>query len=176
MLARGGAGSAERRIRWTDAIFPRQIGMTLRSVITFCLLLISLPSWCNERSTTATARQREIIGLMAEIDRAHVNADAAAFNRIWTDDYVLTDYRGRVKGRLEALSEWKSGEHRYASYVSDDIKVRMYRDTAVVTARVTRTSVSDPQNVGQFRHTRIFVRQGGRWRLAATQVTPILQP
>jgi hypothetical protein len=69
--------------------------------------------------------------------------------------------------------EWKAGEHRYAEYRSDDIRVRAYGEAAVVTARVTRSSLSDPQNFGQFRHIRVFIRQRGRWRLVATQVTPI---
>jgi ketosteroid isomerase-like protein len=117
--------------------------------------------------------EAQLVALMRQIDRAHQTSDAATLDRIWADDYVLTDYRGIVKERAQALAEWKAGEHRYGSYVSDDIRVRAYGDVAVVTARVTRASLSDPQNVGQFRHTRVFVRQHGRWRLVATQVTPI---
>jgi len=120
--------------------------------------------------------EEQLLALMREIDHAHQTADAATLDRIWADDYVLTDYRGTVKERAQALAEWKAGEHRYGSYVSDDIRVRPYGDAAVVTARVTRASLSDPQNVGQFRHTRVFVRQHGRWRLAATQVTHIAPP
>lgn len=150
--------------------------MRFKSIITFCLLLLPLRSWCSDRKSNETMHQREIVSLMAEIDRAHVNADAVTFNRIWADDYVLTDYRGVVKNRDQALAEWRAGEHRYASYVSDDIAIRIYGVTAVVTARVTRASLKDPQNIGRFRHTRIFVRRRGQWRLVATQVTPILQP
>ncbi len=117
--------------------------------------------------------EEQLVALMREIDRAHQTPDAVTLERIWADDYVLTDYRGTVKERAQALAEWKAGEHRYGSYVSDDIRVRAYGDAAVVTARVTRASLSDPQNVGQFRHTRVFVRRHGRWRLVATQVTPI---
>ncbi|HXL23972.1 MAG TPA: nuclear transport factor 2 family protein [Chthoniobacterales bacterium] len=119
--------------------------------------------------------ERELVALMREIDRAHQTSDVATFDRIWADDYVLTDYRGIIKDRARALAEWKASEHRYASYVSDDIRVRVYGEAAVVTARVRRASLSDPQNVGQFRHTRVFVRQRGRWRLVATQVTPIVR-
>ena len=119
--------------------------------------------------------ERELVALMGEIDRAHQTSDVATFDRIWADNYVLTDYRGMIKDRARALAEWKASEHRYASYVSDDIRVRVYGEAAVVTARVRRASLSDPQNVGQFRHTRVFVRQRGRWRLVATQVTPIVR-
>src|SRR6266496_3610554 len=118
--------------------------------------------------------ERELVALMREIDRAHQTSDVATFDRIWADDYVLTDYRGIIKDRARALAEWKASEHRYASYVSDDIRVRVYGEAAVVTARVKRSSLTDPTNVGEFRHTRVFVRLRGRWRLLATQVTPII--
>jgi len=108
----------------------------------------------------------EIRELMKAIDLAHQQADAAAFDRIWAPDYVITDFRGIVKERSEALAEWKAGAHQYQSYSSDDIKVRLYGDTAIVTARVTRTSRTDPKNVGRFRHTRVFVKLQGTWRLA----------
>ena len=118
--------------------------------------------------------ERELTALMREIDRAHQTSDVAMFDSLWADDYVLTDYRGAVKERAQALAEWKAGEHRYSSYVSDDIRVRVYGEAAVVTARVKRSSLTDPNNVGEFRHTRVFVRLRGRWRLLATQVTPII--
>lgn len=111
---------------------------------------------------------------MREIDRAHQTSDVAMFDSVWAEDYVLTDYRGAVKERVQALAEWRAGQHRYASYVSEDIRVRIYGAAAVVTARVRRASRTDPDNVGEFRHTRVFVRQRGRWRLVATQVTPVL--
>lgn len=87
---------------------------------------------------------------MAEIDEAHRRSDAAAFDRIWADDYVLTDWLGVVKNRTEALAEWRAGEHQYESYQSDDIGVRIYGDTAIVTARVTRKRGSDAENIGRF--------------------------
>src|SRR6266568_1661535 len=74
--------------------------------------------------------ERELVALMREIDRAHQTSDVATFDRIWADDYVLTDYRGIIKDRARALAEWKASEHRYASYVSDHLPVRAHRAAA----------------------------------------------
>jgi len=52
----------------------------------------------NKGSRTDKAEQ-EIKQLMSEIDEAHRQSDAAAFDRIGADDYVLTDWRGIVKNR-----------------------------------------------------------------------------
>jgi ketosteroid isomerase-like protein len=148
--------------------------MTLRALVVIALVGTAAASVASLQGHTVHSDvEEQLVALMREIDRAHQMSDAATFDRIWADDYVLTDYRGVVKERAQALAEWKAGEHRYSSYASDDIRVRAYGDAAVVTARVTRASLSDPQNIGQFRHTRVFVRQHGRWRLVATQVTSI---
>jgi len=138
------------------------------SVLLILSLLAVGPAAPNDQGAEAEIRE-----LMKAIDLAHQRADAAAFNRIWAPDYVITDFHGAVKERAEALAEWKAGAHGYLSYQSDDIKVRLHGDTAIVTARVTRTSRTDPTNVGRFRHTRVFVKLHGAWRLAATHVTRI---
>ena len=143
--------------------------------IVFCTVAVASAQRTGNKGSRTDNAEQEIKQLMSEIDEAHRQSNAAAFDRIWADDYVLTDWRGSVKNRAEALAEWKGGEHKYESYQSDEIKVRVYGDTAVVTARVTRKSRSDAENMGQFRHTRVFVKQQGRWRLVATQVTRIAQ-
>ena len=143
--------------------------------IIFCAFAFASAQTTGNKGSRTNKAEQEIKQLMSEIDKAHRQSDAGAFDRIWADDYVLTDWRGSVKNRAEALAEWKGGEHKYESYQSDDIKVRVYGDTAVVTARVTRKSRTDAENVGQFRHTRVFVKQQGTWRLVATQVTRIAQ-
>ncbi len=148
--------------------------MTLRAFVVVALVgTVAASVAPSQGHAVGSDVEEQLVALMRQIDRAHQTSDAATLDRIWADDYVLTDYRGTVKERAQALAEWKAGEHRYGSYVSDDIRVRAYGNAAVVTARVTRASLSDPQNVGQFRHTRVFVRQHGRWKLVATQVTPI---
>jgi ketosteroid isomerase-like protein len=144
-------------------------------IITITASSIALAQAASGKAHKTGKAEQEIRKLMAEIDEAHRRSDVAAFDRIWADDYVLTDWRGVVKNRAEALAEWRAGKHQYESYQSDDIRVRIYGDTAIVTARVTRKSGSDAENIGRFRHTRVFVRQNGRWRLVATQVTRIAQ-
>ena len=148
----------------------------MKPVLIVLILVIAsaFPAPAQETNEKTKSKiEQEIKELMLAIDQAHERGDAAAFDRIWTDDYVLTDYRGMVKNRAQTLGEWKAGVHSYESYKSDEIRVHLYRDTAIVNARVTRKSRTDQGNVGQFQHTRVFVKQGGRWRLAATHVTPV---
>ena len=111
--------------------------------IVFCAFAFASAQTTGNKGSRTDNAEQEIKQLMSEIDEAHRQSDAAVFDRIWADDYVLTDWRGSVKNRAEALAEWKGGEHKYESYQSDDIKVRVYGDTAVVAARVTRKCRTD---------------------------------
>jgi ketosteroid isomerase-like protein len=65
----------------------------------------------------------------------------------------------------------------FESLVVDDIKVRRYGDTAVVTYRSTAKG-KDQKGVidEQRRRTRVFVWQEGRWQLVHSQGTTIQKP
>jgi len=150
----------------------------MKAILVALVLVSAFASPIPAQKTNEKAKskiEQEIKGLMLAIDQAHQRGDAAAFDPIWADDYVLTDYRGIVKNRMQALAEWKAGIHNYQSYKSDEIRIHLYRDMAIVNARVTRKSRTEQENIGVFQQTRVFVKERGRWRLAATQVTPIAE-
>ncbi|MDQ3010967.1 MAG: nuclear transport factor 2 family protein [Acidobacteriota bacterium] len=50
----------------------------------------------------------------------------------------------------------------------DEVKVRVYGDTAVITGRVTT------EEKVQSRFTRVWVKQQGRWQLVSAQSTRII--
>jgi ketosteroid isomerase-like protein len=79
-----------------------------------------------------------------------------------TDDYALTASEGRLLSRSEALAQWRArgpGAHM----IPRGIWVRIYGDAAVLTAEVVSGSTDGERS----RITKLFVRQGQHWRLAA---------
>ena len=60
----------------------------------------------------------------------------------------------------------------------DDLAIRIYGDTAVVTGRTTprgRTALGQPIS-GQYRYLRVWVKRQGRWQAVAFEGTRIAQP
>jgi ketosteroid isomerase-like protein len=58
---------------------------------------------------------------------------------------------------------------------SDDVRIRVYGDVAVVTGRVNITGKRDGASIrDQFRYTDVFVRRGSNWRLVADQMTKVI--
>jgi ketosteroid isomerase-like protein len=60
--------------------------------------------------------------------------DAATMERILADDFVLVTGNGRKQTRADLLKESSSGEFTYEHQEDTDRTVRVWNDTAVVTA------------------------------------------
>lgn len=65
----------------------------------------------------------------------------------------------------------------FESLVADEITVRVYGDTAVVTGRSTAKGKDQHGKLDeQRRWTRVLVRRDGRWQLVHFHGTPIQKP
>lgn len=101
-------------------------------------------------------------------------ADVAALDSIYADDYTLVNESGVITTKAPRLAALKSGELKYESVKFDEVNVRMYGNTAVITYRVTSKGMLKGQAIGgQFRATSTYVKLNGRWQIAAAQVTAI---
>ena len=89
-------------------------------------------------------------------------------------DYTLVDEPGVLTTKAPRLAALKSGELRYESVGFDEVSVRLYGNSAVLTYRVTSKGQSKGQVIGgQFRATSTYVKMKGRYQLVAAQVTRI---
>jgi ketosteroid isomerase-like protein len=118
--------------------------------------------------------EQQIRDLEQQAREAAVRGDATFLERHATDDYMATNPAGVVRTRADAIEDLKSGAIKYMAIDLDDERVRVYGDTAVLTARVTLKATLKGQDIsGQYRITRVWVKQGGEWKLVAFQSTRI---
>ena len=122
------------------------------------------------------AVREELIGLANEWDRAMVGNDAEAIGQYMADDWTIIGADGGVSDKATFLGLVKSGTLSHDVMESYDLKVRVYGDAAVVTAR----GVSGGKYQGQaFREVErsscVFVRQEGQWRCVLTHLSRIAQ-
>ncbi len=118
--------------------------------------------------------EQEVINLMSRLEEAHRHADAAFFEHVYASDFSAITPSGELASRAEVLQAWKSGAVKYDSYEYDDVHVRVYEETAVVTNRSTRKGhINARDATGQFRQTRVFVKRQGQWQMVTSQVTRI---
>jgi uncharacterized protein (TIGR03067 family) len=121
--------------------------------------------------------QRELTQLLKDLNGAVVKADVAFLERVLHEDYTHIRPRGTVENRSQYLENRKTGRVAYEVLDWDDVKVRLYGDTAIVTGRTT-VKGKDQQGAidQQQRWTRVFLWRDGRWQPIHFQGTPVRKP
>ena len=108
---------------------------------------------------------------------AFLRHDLHALSQLLADDFVGIDGRGVISDKSAELEEAKApsagstnptlvGEHL------SDIRVRMYGDTAVLTA-INTAQFSD--STIRYRRTTVWVWRGGRWQCVSFHGSRILE-
>jgi len=118
----------------------------------------------------------ELIGLEKEWARAIVGNDAEAIGQYMADDWTIIGSDGSVNDKATFLGLVKSGALSHDAMESDDMKVRVYGDTAVVTSRTVSGGKYQGQPFREVERTSdVFVRQQGQWRCVLTHLSRIAQ-
>jgi len=130
----------------------------------------------TQGSRAALSAEQEIRSLEEARNQAIVHGDAAALERMTADDYTFITLRGELRTKAEIVKGFQSGSFKYDSREISDLKIRVYGDTAVVTGRSTQKGRENGKDYsGDYRFTRVYVKQNGRWVTVALQAT-LVQP
>ena len=115
---------------------------------------------------------REIVDLERQAKEAAIHRDAGFSERTLADDYVAISPLGQVIGKAETIAARKTAQLRYESIEVTEMVVRLYGNTAVVTARAdVRGKELGEEFSGPYRFTRVWVRRSGRWQTVSYQAT-----
>jgi hypothetical protein len=124
----------------------------------------------NPADRKPTKAEIELMQLEREIGDANVRRDQAFFERIEADEFIFTDSAGGLTTKAEDVASLDKppGEFKLIFYDVDDMKVRVYGKTAVVTGRTTtKLQSKDREVTNHSRFTDVFVKRDERWQLVA---------
>lgn len=122
----------------------------------------------GEKVGMASAEQA-VNGRVSAFLDALRKGDAEALALIYSDDYTVTTEAGGVLTKVQRLEWVKANAARLSTLDFQDLKTRVYGDTAVVTGRATSTGDAKINS----RMIQVWIKQGDTWRLAAGQNTTI---
>lgn len=129
----------------------------------------------HPRPTLETGDQaaiREILDMERQAREASLHRDADFSQKTLADDYVAITPLGQVTTKQDTVSARKSGQLRYETINVSDMVVRVYGDTAVVTARADVKGHQLGEDFsGPYRYTRVWVRRTGHWQAVSYQAT-----
>jgi ketosteroid isomerase-like protein len=115
---------------------------------------------------------REIVEMERLAKEASLHRDADFSQRTLAEDYVAITPLGQVTTKQDSLSARKSGQLRYDTINVSDMVVRVYGDTAIVTARADVKGRQLGEDFsGPYRYTRVWVRRSGHWQTVSYQAT-----
>ncbi len=120
--------------------------------------------------------EQELLKLEQEWTNADLKYDWVTMDRILADDYVLTDRDGEVSTKAQCGEFMRSGEDKILTLVTDDMKVRVYGDAAVVTLCATIKETYKGAEISDVcRITNTWIKEAGRWQCVATHSSRIAQ-
>jgi len=70
-----------------------------------------------------------------------------------------------------------TGDIVFGEFKIDDLQVRVYGETGIVVGQGKISAQRGGQNLlsGKFVWTDSFVKEGGEWKVVASQITPVLE-
>ena len=117
--------------------------------------------------------EEEVRQAMEKYRTAILQRDVGMLEKIWADDYVFVNAGGDVLTKTERLANIKSGATTLDSINQEEnVTVRIYQNSAVVTSRVTLKGQYSGQPIsGEYRSILVWVKGPGGWQLVSNQST-----
>ncbi len=136
--------------------------------LTLLGLLVAVPTHAQTRN----AKEQEVLKAYHVLsDASLIKKDRATMERFYSDDYMYIHSNGTVANKTQEIAESMSPNQAWTARKSDDLKVRIYRDVAVVTGISTLTGSAKGYVSGARRFTELWVRRNGRWQSVGGQST-----
>ena len=151
---------------------------TLLLAVAFAL--VSLPTLAQDKKASngagRTSADQAVLKLEQQWEDALLNSDVAALEKIFDDSLVYTHSSGAVDNKSVYVGNIKSGASKYQSMKRDDIKVRVYGDTALVNCHWEVHVMSNGNKIDtNARYLHVYVKQKDGWKMVSHQATRIAQ-
>jgi hypothetical protein len=150
----------------------------LLSMTILCLACAVVPVYSHAAAKEAVrgAHEKEMIREVMELERhsreASLHNDAAFSDRVLADSYVAIGPLGTIITKSEILDTRGSSRLHYDFINLTEMVVRIYGETAVVTAKAeVKGTDSGEEFSGPYRYTRVWIKQNGAWRAVSYQAT-----
>ena len=156
---------------------------TLLFSMSLFLILTCLPS-CNDKDTQnqdPSLQKEMLLKRVEEFNNAFKLGDIEKLESMITEDYVHTNSNSKSIGKTEWVNYLKKrkaalddGTLKVENYIMDDTEVVIHDDMAIVTGKISFTSIrSGERKDNEIRITNVWVKEGQEWKRAGFHDTRI---
>jgi ketosteroid isomerase-like protein len=130
----------------------------------------------SEKRSQKRKVEQSLRMMSGDLIQAYPKHEVAVLDRILADDLTVINPDGSSGDKAGEIGGLRSGKLKLESVINDDMKVRVFGETAVVTGRATIRGQIDGREIrDQNRYTSVFVKRRGRWQVIALHVTRVTQ-
>jgi ketosteroid isomerase-like protein len=141
---------------------------------TFTISLVAAPIPAQSKRDVDV---KELEHLETVWNEAHERGNSNALEALWADDLEVVVPQMPVMTKADVLGFARSGRMKFLHYETSDLRVRVYGNAAVVTGRLQRTrSLNGNKISDDWRFTKIYVRQSGKWRVVSFHASEAAKP
>jgi ketosteroid isomerase-like protein len=107
-------------------------------------------------------------------DKAIVRKDEAAIAANMAEDFRQIDHEGKVSNKAAFLKGIMSPKLRIDPYPVDELEVRVYGDTALLSGKTRMTGAYDGHAfTAHYRYIDVYARKNGKWQVVSVQISPL---
>ena len=141
------------------------------------IVLIAVALLQGSRTVSKDALDlKELYRLESVWNEAHLKGDAETLDRLWANDLTVIVASMRLINKADALEMVRSNRMPFTKYETSEINVKGFSDAAVVTGRLLRErSMNGKTITDNWRFTKVYVRNEGRWRVTSWHGSPAPQ-
>ena len=120
--------------------------------------------------------EQTLIRIQREWAEARVKGDSSYARRVEANDCTIVWPDGSIVNKQQDL-QTMTGDIVFTEFKIDDLRVRLYNDTGIVVGQGNIKAHKGKQDLlaGKFVRTDTFAKQGGQWKVVASQITPVLE-
>jgi ketosteroid isomerase-like protein len=139
------------------------------------LVFISFQIIVGQNSAPATSEEKALVQVENDWGDAVSRGDPSKLERVIADDWIGR-YPFYVLTKAQELELIKSGDIKVRAVTTSDLKVRLFRDVAIVTGTDdAQGSYYKGRDVsGRYLWMDIFVKRNGRWQAVASEETLVM--
>jgi hypothetical protein len=127
---------------------------------------------CIRERPNPELQRQEVMVLEKETARAIQLGDATFFRRVYSDDFSGVLSHGQIVDKTGLIAAVQAPDIRYDSFTASDVKVRLYRDTAVATSLWSMRALFRNQPIAtQMRVMHVYMYTAGGYRVVSGQTT-----
>ena len=124
------------------------------------------------RQSNSNEMEKEILKVEEEFAQAMIKNDADKIGTFLADDWIIIDPDGGIIDKVRFLSVTRSGALTHEAMDSQDVRIRIYGATAIVTALISSKAKYMGQEFStRERATDVFVKLDGKWKCVITHLT-----